>query len=278
MPRWFQISFSPDQRHDVPDMLLGLGAAGVEQRPNSLVCYLQATESELEDFIGAVKHLALTVISHAPVEEKNWVQEAEKTWPRLEIGRLCIVPILDADRETPPPPKENEILILPGTGFGTGHHQTTRLALLLAQDKRVEALAPKRILDLGTGSGILALGCRKLFPATIVASDIDEMSLENAQVNLRLNHSGPEINLIKGSIEASGAGFDLILANIYAEVLVSLEPGIRAAIKPNGLLIVSGILQKLFPELRQTYQKNWEFLEVLEDGEWVAGLLARKLS
>ena len=273
-PIWWKINLSPTADQQIVDRLLELGAAGVEQTPNSLACFLQATDIEKDLFIAACAEPGLSLVSAVPVEHRNWVQECSDLWQPVQIGQLSIVPFMD-EQEVNRPAQANEIFILPSTGFGTGHHESTRMALELMQHELVKLTQPQTILDLGAGSGILALAAQKLFKSDVTAVEIDQMSIENAKINLRLNNLN-QISLRHGGVEQADKKYNLILANIYAEVLCELVPAITARSESGGLLIVSGILEHLEASVTKAYSSHWEILRVGRDGKWVSALLKLK--
>jgi len=136
------------------------------------------------------------------------------------------------------------IVIEPKTAFGTGHHPTTALCLGAVSELAASGrLRPGlRFLDLGTGSGILAIGCAKL-GMTGVATDIDMLAVENAEENRVINAVAPAIDVRLGSTDAAqGERYDVLLANILAQPLKDLAPDILGLLAPGGCLVLSGLL------------------------------------
>ena len=140
--------------------------------------------------------------------------------------------------------------LAPGLAFGTGQHQSTRLALALLADICAEA-APMRTLDLGTGSGILAAAAAKLGARDVTAVDIDPIAVEAAHETARRNRVGDQIIVQEGGIPANKR-YDLILANLTADLLQHLASEIAAATAPDGRLIASGFLTARQEEVAQT--------------------------
>lgn len=139
-------------------------------------------------------------------------------------------------------PSGGEVVIdlAPGLAFGTGQHQSTRLALALLADVCAET-TPARTLDLGTGSGILAVAAAKLGALDVTAVDIDPVAVEAVRETARRNQVDDQINVQEGGIPA-GEHYDLILANLTADLLQHLAPEIAGATARNGRLIASGFL------------------------------------
>jgi ribosomal protein L11 methyltransferase len=173
--------------------------------------------------------------------EQNWMEAWKKHYKPTQIGkRLMIVPAwMDIDTQNRIP-----IRIEPGMAFGTGVHPTTQLCLQLVE----KAVRPGvSVIDVGSGSGILAIAAAKLGATQIVAVDIDNVTLENARLNAQLNEVDFEIG--EGSVAELLAGnyslqkADIVIANILAPVLIRLlQNGLRDLMNPGATLILSGIL------------------------------------
>ncbi len=239
------------------------------------------------DFITALlerTNLADWPTSFDAVEEKDWVSESQKLLQPVEAGRFFIFGSHDADKA-----KEGSInlLIDAGQAFGTGKHETTA-ACLKALDQMAEEVNPETVLDLGTGSGVLALGAHKLWPdARVVASDIDPIAVDVSRENVDINKG------VTREIGASEAGialvtadgldapdfktensFDLIIANILAGPLVDMAADITGALAKGGRLLLSGLLVSQEKEVLDAYTaRGLTSLGRIEEGEWAALLL-----
>lgn len=273
---WWALHIRTETPDDTGAMLIDAGAGGVEEiGPDTLRVFFHGDAPALERFTATAAGLGATVLGVESVEIRNWVQEAESHWAPLLIDDLHIIPVLDsgerATSETAHP-----IYINPGTGFGTGHHPTTRMVLSLLQSPEVRTLAAHSpTLDLGTGSGILALGASELYGATVDAIEIDPLALENAARNMALNPTaGARVKLIEGDLTKATGTYPLITANIYAEVLCELEGGFWACSTPGTRLLVSGIMAKLKDSVLAGYER-WRAIEIREDQGWVAILFIR---
>ncbi len=170
------------------------------------------------------------------VEDENWAARSQAHLTRITVGGITVAPPWDAA----PPSQGALVIVYPSTGFGTGHHQTTRLCLELLQN--VE-LAGRRAVDLGTGSGVLALAAWRLGASDIEALDYDEDAVVNARENLRLNGAESAITLRQAdlTVEPVAPG-DVVTANLTGAMLISQAPSIGALVRPGGTLIVSGFL------------------------------------
>jgi ribosomal protein L11 methyltransferase len=166
----------------------------------------------------------------------------------------------------------------PGMAFGTGGHETTRLCLEVLEqcmECREWPAAPS-LLDLGTGSGILAMAAALLGAGRILALDIDPDAVVVAQENLQLNALEDSVECGTTPLESLTERFDIILANILAEELVRLAPYLAERLNPGGSLILSGILREKEALVRKGFDQGiLRYISTAADGEWTALLYRR---
>ena len=211
-----------------------------------------AWRDELESLIGE----PLPNFEAGPVPDLNWVAISQSALPPVFAGRFVVHGSHDRAR-TPQGP--NAILIEAGEAFGTAHHATT-YGCLLALDRLTRRKTFKRILDLGCGSGVLAIALARALPhARITASDLDRQSVEVARANMRANRVGGRIRAIRAAgLDAPELrrvpGFDLIVANILAGPLIALAPKIAGKLAAGKLLLLSGILIPQAPAVIAAYR------------------------
>ena len=195
------------------------------------------------------------------VPNHDWLAEWKKDWQPVEVGRFIVAPPwseITADRIV--------VRIEPGMAFGTGTHETTRLCL-----KAIEKyFRGGSFLDVGTGTGILAIAAAKMFPAAhIEAVDTDAEAVEIARENARLNGVGDRILFRVGSVGEQTSSADLVCANLTAPAIVDLLPSLLGA--SCGRLVLSGILAEQLElvqsRLRELGADNFG---IDQDGEWVA--------
>jgi ribosomal protein L11 methyltransferase len=177
------------------------------------------------------------------VEAKDWVKASLDDLVPVPAGRFVVHGQHDRARI---PPNKLGIEIEAALAFGTGHHGTTRGCLLLL-DHVLKAQAVKRVLDLGTGTGVLAIAAAKARRQLVLASDIDAPSVNVAQDNVRLNGVGPLVQVIRATgfsapDFAQNGPFDLVLANILANPLKRLAQPMTRHLAPGALVILSGLL------------------------------------
>lgn len=220
--------------------------------------------------------LPLALISRKAVERKDWMFAWRDYFTPVEAGGrfLVLAPWMEKEKaET----SRTAIIIEPKMAFGTGHHNTTALCLAAISDlaDAGKVSAGMRFLDLGTGSGILGIGCA-LLGMTGVGLDIDLQAVENALENCEINgisHSGenPAFEIRRGGIADTGERYDLVLANILADPLVTMAPDIVERLKPGGALVLSGILTIQADRVAAAYAgRGLPEPARIESGEWAA--------
>lgn len=255
--------------------LMEAGALGTEKRDSvngaHIIGYYDARVEEAE--IRTALLDALCIYNFAPsslidlkgseVTDHDWLAEWKKDWQPVEVGRFIIAPPWSDVAAA-----HNHIVIRiePGMAFGTGTHETTRLCL-----KAIEKyFRGGSFLDVGTGTGILAIAAAKMFPdARVEACDTDAEAVEIARENARLNEVGDKIDFRIGSVEAQTSSADLVCANLTAPVIIDLLPLLLDA--TCGRLVLSGILDSQM-ELVQSRlsEMGVPTLESNQDGEWIA--------
>lgn len=238
-----------------------------------------------ERLLAAMKRQAQCddlVFTFKEVADKDWVVESQKGLPPIHVGRFFIHGSHDTDKipETVIP-----ILLDASQAFGTGHHETTFCCLELLNDL-VTDLSPRTIIDVGTGTGLLALAAQKLWPeAKIVASDIDPIAIEVVKRTLADNQTPINAADEQGitTVVADGmadlivqdnAPYDLIIANILAAPLIDMAPALTDCLKKGGRLILSGLLATQQKEVLAAYSaQGQEEISRKQKGDWLALLL-----
>lgn len=203
---------------------------------------------------------------HTIHSDRNWNAVWEASVKAVTVGRFVIAP----DWELPPKDSPGVIIrINPKMSFGTGHHESTRLALLL-MDKLV---APEdRVLDAGTGTGVLAIASIKLGAARAVAVDIDGSVRQNFSENARANQVAERVTFLAGPVDvAKGKQFDVVVANINRSVLLDSLMLFNEMLTVGGYLILSGLL-RTDKEVMMSAASGAHFMAVeeVDEGEWWA--------
>jgi ribosomal protein L11 methyltransferase len=235
-------------RIDVPaapgcfDRLIELGAIDAEVLPDGGVAAVMPDTVPPEQIANA---LHLNEVAASPAvgrdDESVWVLQ-----PRpIQVGRLRIVPTgTDAGPDA--------LRLLDSPIFGSAMHPTTAMCLE-ALDEVVQAGAPESLLDVGTGSGVLALGALKLGVPRALAVDVDAGALQVAAENARINRLSERIELRLGGPESVAGSWPLIVANVLAAPLVEMAPAIVRRVGHHGLLVLSGITASVAADVGRAY-------------------------
>ena len=239
------------------------GYFSLEEEVDTVLEYIKGKLQELKEMgidIGPGK-----VVS-APVYEQDWATEWKKYYKTTKLGQKIIIKPTWEEYK----PEENEIIIEldPGMAFGTGTHETTMMCVE-ALEKYIKP--GDEVIDIGTGSGILAITASKLGAKKVIGVDLDEVAVDAARENVAFNGltnvdilHGNLIDIIKGQA-------NIFVANIIADIVIYLSEVIKPLLKEKGLFIASGIINDRKEDVVAAIEKNgFKILEVRQLGEWVS--------
>ena len=213
---------------------------------------------------------ATTRLQTESLVDPGWATMWMTRFEPFAVGRFLIVPPWKHAQRA----EHIRLVIQPGQGFGTGHHGSTYGVLRLLDDlyqKRPFA----RALDVGTGSGILAIAMRLLGIREITAIDIDPVALENARENAELNHVSEQVRFSLVPISSLRGRFDLITANLLSSTVIEMAPRLLRRLAPEGRLIVAGILAREADSVLAAYRPDLRCIDRRTDRGWAALVLAR---
>jgi ribosomal protein L11 methyltransferase len=208
------------------------------------------------------------------LRDEDWREAWKRYFAPTRVGQRLVVRPPWAEHAA----RRDDVVIEidPGMAFGTGQHATTAMCL-----RALEGLVrpSARVLDLGTGSGILAIAAARLGAASVLALDIDPMAVEAARGNVMANGVGDAVRVEEGTLDealAAGEGFDLIVANISGQVLEARSPLIAQALAPGGRILAGGFLEDALDSLgRRLAALGLTVVDVMAEGDW-RSLIARK--
>lgn len=235
-----------------------------ERRKQAIIKRFEEKFADREDLVYT--------IDFYDYEEEDYQNSWKKYFYTQKISNRFVVKPTWREYE----PQEDELVIEidPGRAFGTGTHPTTSLCIKLMEENIKEG---DRVIDVGTGSGILMVAAEKLGASEIIGTDIDPMAVEVAEENLELNHvdrnkakayAGDLVSIVKED------KFDVVVANILADVLMLLLKDISKVARKDGLIIFSGIIEDKLEEMKRAItDAGFHILEVKEDKEWRAILM-----
>ncbi|MDP4197988.1 MAG: 50S ribosomal protein L11 methyltransferase [Bacteroidota bacterium] len=255
-------------------MLMQMPLEGIEEADGETCYYVKETEwtPAREQALGLflTSTPAIRFLGAESIEDRDWSAEwRESVQPERATPQLVITPAWHKAAALAMGAKYL-IEIDPKMSFGTGHHETTRLCLRALET--IEC-AGKTVLDLGTGTGVLAIYALMRGATSAIGVDTDRWSIENAEENRGLNDFSPEQLDIRAGTLQDAVGdaevFDIILANIHRHVLLELAKDIRAHVRPGGFIILSGLLSYDAVEVRAAYERaGFDFLARSEENEW----------
>jgi len=251
----------PTQRELLIPELEALGFEGFEETDDALKAYIP--EERLDEDAWAERRLPATVNR---LEDQNWNQVWESNFDPVVIGDFCAV---RADFHKPIRGIAHELVITPKMSFGTGHHATTRLMI---QAMRTLPIEGRKVVDFGTGTGVLAILAEHLGAEAIWALDNDPWSIENAQENAKRNGAAKTTWHLAENLEGVPVA-DVVLANINRHILLQFMGPLHALLAPGGLLLLSGILSADRPVIAEAATATGlSITEDAQEGDWVAQL------
>ena len=253
---------------------------GTGSNPVTVKAYLTVDEDinerrrKVEAGLGHLRHIWPVIPEPVfkPVQDQDWTALWKERIPVLHLGQRMV--IKPSWRSYTPAPDELILEMDPGMAFGTGLHPTTQLCVLAT-----EALVRPStdVLDLGTGTGILAMTAAKLGAGHILAVDNDEDAVMAARLNADANKLSDRIDLVHGSLEDVTADYDLVLANILAPIIITMaESGLAERVRHGGILVVSGILEEQADSVAAALEATGlQVTERRQQEEWIALVAVR---
>ena len=242
---------------------------------------IAATKAALAAGMKQLKHFSLSVgsarISIVKLPRENWADSWKRHFPALEIGKELLVKPSWIKRKLKPGQKL--VVLDPGLSFGTGQHPTTGFCLReIARHAKAEK--PRSFLDMGTGSGILAIAAVKLGYAPVEAFDFDPQCVKVSHANARTNRVETKIKITQADLtklpRKASKQYDFVCANLLANLLIAERDRILARVKPDGALVVAGILKREFSEVQSVYEAaNWQLVASKVEKEWRSGTFVR---
>ena len=270
----FTITIAEPFRDTLTRRLMELGSLGTAEQDAAITAYFPGSidPGEVLKELGLVRSLlerldgpvAMDIV-HSRLPDADWNESWKKSFQPTDAGaRFTIIPPWIDYRGGRIP-----IVIDPGMAFGTGHHETTRSCIVL-MERYAPSVGRERFLDLGTGTGLLAIAARSLGFRTVIGIDTDPLAIEAAHRNLALNHA-ETVEVYEGDISSVEGTFDMIAANLISGTLIELAKDISERLRPGGMAVLSGILRGQDDEVVAAVERAaLECTERLRDGKWIS--------
>jgi len=250
------------------------GCLGMIDQDESIIAYfpesidihaINKKFSIIKSLLEKAGYNTTLAFGHTLIPEEDWNESWKKNFQPIDIG----------DRFTILPPWEKKklnrinLVIDPAMAFGTGHHSTTRSCLIL-MEHYAKGSQKRRFLDLGTGTGILAIAATQLGYQRVVAVDTDQSAVDATKKNIERNHV-KGIEVLRGTIENLNETYDFITANLISGVLILLAPSLATHLNPSGIAVLSGILEGQEVEVITAIQhEGLQLRQQYHDEKWVS--------
>jgi ribosomal protein L11 methyltransferase len=259
--------------------LLELGCLGVFEQDDSFIAYfpdsldINTITNELrlmQTILKKAEPARVLTFDHALLPEQDWNESWKKGFVPIEVGKqFTILPPWEK-----PTVNRINLIIDPGMAFGTGHHETTRSCLLL-MEKNSDLSAKKSFLDIGTGTGVLAIAASKIGFQRIIGVDTDPLAVEAARKNIEFNKVY-NVEIREGDITRVQGRFDLITANLFSTLLVQSASAISYHLNTHGIAILAGMMIGQQDEvIAEMEREGLSLAEQTSHGKWVTTAFTR---
>ena len=265
---YYELTIRPSKNYEIfVELITSLSNEAIEELDGKIIA---RSQDDLIDIEFGIKKFAeaMNIDCETTLEKKeniDWIRQYQESVKSIKIGKFFIRPSWEEK-------KDNliDIIIDPALSFGSGHHETTSSC--------IEAISnyvkkDDEVLDVGTGSGILALAAKKI-GAKVDVCDTDEVCIKDTKSNFELNNESFDNSWI-GSANNATKKYDVVIANIVADVLVFIHNDLKKCLKDNAILILSGILDKHIDKVLRKFQ-DMEQIELIHKNEWVSVVLKNK--
>ena len=265
---YFELTLKPDNNYELfLDLLNAITDDAIEELDGTLIV---RSEEELDDLIFGVKEFITALntnceINYEKKENIDWIKQYQQSVKAVEVGSFYIRPEWVEKKDG-----KIDIIINPALSFGSGHHETTS-SCIEAIDEFVNE--KQTVLDVGTGSGILAIAAAKK-GCLVDICDTDEVCVIDTKSNFELNGVSFENSWV-GSTNKAIKKYDVVIANIVADVLVMIASDLKKCLNDDGILIISGILDKHINRVLSKFS-DLEQIKLIHKNEWMSVVFKNK--
>lgn len=274
----FKITVADNARDALTQKVMDIGCPGVVEEDGRIIAYfdeclaIKTISDELASFDTVLKNAGLDSSLHFEyclLPDTDWNETWKKSFTPIDAGAFTILPPWEKEDS-----HRLNLIIDPGMAFGTGHHETTRRCLMIIE--RFSGDCGKDcFLDIGTGTGVLAIAASRSGYSHVIGVDTDHLAIDAAHRNVALNSLG-NIEIKAGTIDDVEGTFDFIIANLISETLITIAPQIAGRLKPSGIAALSGMLSGQEDEVITAIGRaGLVVIETFFDGKWVS-VVAKK--
>jgi ribosomal protein L11 methyltransferase len=271
---YYELKVTPKSHYELYlDLVSSLTEDALEELEGSIILRSEESFEEIiegiEYFTEQLQEAGLEDVSCELLQEQkeneDWISKYQEAVKPVSVGKFYIHPSWEEEKED-----KINILIDPALAFGSGHHETTSSCLQVLSDYVNEG---DSLIDVGSGSGILAIAANKL-GAVCDICDTDPLAVENAVKNFEMNNATVN-NSWEGSAVAANNQYDIVVANIVADVLVLINKDLKKVLKDDGILILSGILEAYMDKVMAKFE-DFTLIEEIAKNEWRTLVLKRQ--
>jgi len=277
MKRYLEISVSAteEQREFLLPTMIELGCSGFQETETELLCYIDSDrlpDEQLISFQNKIRKVLQAISANAEIkfrtfDDENWNERWERSLQPVEVGKRIVITPSWTSYDN----REQRIVLQidPKMSFGTGYHETTRLTLQLLEKYIRTGM---NVLDVGTGTGVLAIAAVKLGASHAIGTDIDEWSILNANENVAANKLNDSVEISTRSLsDFESASCDLITANLTLNTNIEMLPQFHRILRGNGSLLLSGLLNHDDVAMKlHLKQENFTVIDTINENEWIA--------
>lgn len=265
---YYELEIIPQENPEIfSELLTQLTQNAIEETSNSIIA---RSEEDLSDVKFGIEKFsnAINIKCETKLQKKkneDWISMYQESVKSIEVGKFFVRPSWELKRED-----KIDIIIDPALSFGSGHHETTNACLKAISNYVKQG---DEVIDVGTGSGILAIAASKL-NASVDICDTDDVCIKDSESNFLLNNTIYNKSWV-GSALKSDQKYDVVIANIVADVLIMIANDLKKCLNPDGILIISGILDKHLNRVTKKFEQL-ETVETIQQNEWCTVVLRNK--
>ena len=264
---------APDERDLLSAALIDFGVAAIDESDGDRWRVFFDDGSERDRALAALgRDFPQLVLTALDLPDEDWAARSQASLRAIRVGRIIVAPPWDRARRSDGDTRDIEIVIQPSMGFGTGHHASTRLCLAALQQIDLNGTS---VVDVGTGSGVLAIAARMLGASEVLAIDDDEDAIQAARENLALN-AGVRVELHPVGLERLVlTPADVIVANLTGGLLIRAADLLMELVAPSGRLIMSGFTQSEHVSVLAAF-RAFRVVDTMQEDEWMCTTLQRE--